>query len=316
MIHLRRSVVFLILALTVFFNIEKVSQRVLRAAATTTTGVTAPNSTPISEGINIQTFVYILGTLAVVSVLTIPPLWRAGVGVSLTVWLMLYAIAKLVVNQLDWYDILGGNNAYLLFTEVGLLALLIWRARHVARLLHDFEEAVSNITFADVSRRVKKLDEAEEDIQLELIRSRRHHHPLTVMVVEPESDSIQVALNRTIQEVQRAMMSRYVITGLARVVSGQLRRTDLVIDQREKNRFIIISPDTSFANCQMLADRIQAAAAVQLGVIVSCGVASFPDEALTFDELVQQAKSKLSAPAAINSAAIPVYSKNDKASVE
>jgi GGDEF domain-containing protein len=279
------------LALTVFFNIEKVSERFTSGAVE-------------QAGINFQTFVYVLGLLAVLAVLSIPLLWRAGVALALAVWLAIYLIAKLVLNRFDLLTIIGGNHAYLTFTELGMVAILIWRAHSVARLLHDFEEAVRNITFADVSRRVKKLEEAEDDIQVELIRSRRHHHPLTVMVVEPERESIQVALNRTVEEVQKAMMSRYVTTSLARVVSSQLRRTDLVIDQRDKNRFIIVSPDTTAANSTMLADRIQAAAAVQLGVLVSCGVASFPDEALTFEELVQQAKTNLRSPAEINRAVV------------
>lgn len=289
--HLRRSVIFLLLTLIVFFNIEKVSERFITSATD-------------QASINIQTFVYVLGTLAVLSVLVIPLLWRANVSLALVIWLVIYLIAKLAFTQFDVLGVIGGNHAYLTFTEMGLMAILIWRAHDVSRLLHDFEEAVRNITFADVSRRVQKLDDAEEDIQVELIRSRRHHHPLTVMVIEPEPESIQVALNRTVEEVQKAMMSRYVITSLARVVSGQLRRTDLVIDQREKNRFIIVSPDTTATNSTMLADRIQAAAAVQLGVLVSCGVASFPDEALTFDELVQQAKTNLRSPSEINRAVV------------
>ncbi len=287
MSHLRRSVIFLLLALTVFFNIEKVSERFVSGVGD-------------QASINIQTFVYVLGIVAVLSVLVIPWLWRANVSLALAVWLLIYIVTKLIVAQFDLLDILGGSHAYLTFTEMGMVAILIWRAHDIARLLHDFEEAVRNITFADVNRRVKKLDDSEEDIQVELIRSRRHHHPLTVMVVEPEAESIQVALNRTVEEVQKTMMSRYVITSLARVVSGQLRRTDLVIDQREKNRFIIVSPDTTAANSAMLADRIQAAAAVQLGVLVSCGVASFPDEALTFEELVQQAKTNLRSPSELN----------------
>ncbi len=295
MINLRRSVILLILALVVFFNIEKVSQRLSLVAAPSSN---APVAEPL---VNIDTFVYILGALAVASILVVPSLWHSNLSLAVAIWLAAYAVLKLWFNNWEVYEIVGGTNAYLTFTEIGMLVILMWRAYDVARRMHDFEEAVSNITFANLSRRIKKLDEAQDDIQTELIRSRRHHHPLTVMVVEPEVESIQVALNRTVQEVQRAMMSRYVTTSLARVISQQLRRTDLVVDQREKNRFIIVSPDTTAVNSAILADRIQAAAAVQLGVLVSCGVASFPDQALTFEELVQQAKSSLHSPAEIAS---------------
>jgi len=108
-------------------------------------------------------------------------------------------------------------------------------------------------------------------------------------------------------------MTRYVITSLARVISNQLRRTDLVLDQRDQGRFIILSPDTNAASSASVADRIQAAAAVQLGVLVSCGVASFPDEALTFEELVHQAKSNLRSP--IEPSGSPIYTSSEAKSV-
>lgn len=300
MITLRRSVILLILALTVFFSIEIVSTQF------NITGLAVDPFHADSEiqgaFINIEPFVYAIGILAVISVLVLPALWQPSVYRSIVLWIGVFLLFKALTVQFQLTEIIGGTHIYLTIAEIGLLLLLIWRAHDTARHMHDFEEAVSNITFADMSRRIKKLDEAEDDIQTELIRSRRHHHPLTVMVIEPEAESIQVALNRTVQEVQRAMMSRYVITSLARVVSNQLRRTDVVVEQREKNRFIIISPDTTAANSAILADRIQAAAAVQLGVLVSCGVASFPDQALTFDELVQQAKTNLHSPVEIPSA--------------
>ncbi|MGH2522288.1 MAG: GGDEF domain-containing protein [Anaerolineales bacterium] len=290
--HLRRSAIALLIDLAIFYNIERLNFGQANV-------------------INIASVVYILVIMAVLSILTIPLLWRSRFALSLTLWLAAYALCRLVLFRDRPF--LGEIYTYLTITEIALLSLTLWLAYDLARHLHDFEEAVKNITFADVNRRVRKLDEAEEDIQTELIRSRRHHHPLTVMVIEPESDSIQVALNRTVQEVQRAMMTRYVITSLARVISNQLRRTDMVLDQRDQGRFVIVSPDTNATSSAALADRIQAAAAVQLGVLVSCGVASFPDEALTFEELVHQAKSNLRSP--IETSTSPVYTSSEAKSV-
>jgi GGDEF domain-containing protein len=275
MTHLRRSVVALVINLAIFYNIERLDFGA-------------------RDVVDIQSFVYILGLAGVLSVLLVPWLARQRVTISLVIWAGIYFVFKLLIFSNR--PLLGDVYTYLTITEIALLLISVWWAHDVGRLLLDFEEAVKNITFADISRRVRKLEDAQEDIQTELIRSRRHNHPLTVMVVEPEADSIQVALNRTIEEVQRAMMTRYVTTSLARVISNQLRRTDMVLDQRDKGRFVILSPDTNAANAAALADRIQAAAAVQLGVLVSCGVASFPDEALTFEELVHQAKISVRPP--------------------
>ncbi|MBI3243742.1 MAG: diguanylate cyclase [Chloroflexi bacterium] len=287
--HLRWSLLALLIHLAVFYNIERLDfgrQSI----------------------IDIQSFVYVLGLLALVSIIFIPTLWRLHVSAPLSLWLGVYIICR--VTFFNDRPLLGGIDTYLTITELAALSLLIVLTHNVARDLHDFEEAVKNITFADVSRRVQKLEDASENIQLELIRSRRHHYPLTIMLVEPDAKSIRAILHRTVQEVQQAMIARYVITSLARVISKQLRRTDMVLDQHERGRFIIISPDTSASNSDILAQRIKAAAAEQLGVIVSCGVASFPDEALTFEELVHQAETSLqSSDNALSK--LPVYTPNE-----
>src|SRR5574341_457161 len=270
--HLRRSVIALLIGLTVFFNIERMDfgqQNV----------------------IDIQTFVYVLGILAVIAVVMIPGLWNTPLPVSLALWLGLYVLCRLFL--FNSRPLIGGIHTYLSITEAALLSILVWLAHNVGRSLSDFEEAVKNITLSDVNRRVRKMDEALEDIRMELVRSRRHQRPLTVMVVEAKPESIRAVLHRTVQEVQQAMMTRYVITSLARVIGGQLRRTDMGLDQRDRGRFVILSPDTKVASSSVVVDRIQAAAAAQLGGTIACGIASFPDDALTFEELVHRAEGNL-----------------------
>jgi hypothetical protein len=127
-----------------------------------------------------------------------------------------------------------------------------------------------------------------------MFRSRHHHHPLSVIVVEPKKDSHQVALHQAVKEVQETIMRSYVITKLANSLSRHLRRTDLVLEERERGRFIILCPDTSARDLNMLVEYIQATATEMVGVTVDCGMATFPDEALTFEELVRQAETRLS----------------------
>jgi len=270
--HLARSMIALLIGLAVFFNIERMDfgqQNV----------------------IDIQTFVYVLGILAVLAVIMIPAMWNTPLPVSLALWLGLYLLCRL--SFFSSRPLLGGVHTYLSITEVALLSILVGLAHNVGRSLHDFEEAVKNITLSDVNRRVRNMDEAIEDIRMELVRSRRHQRPLTVMVIEAKPESIRAVLHRTVQEVQRAMMTRYVVTSLARVIGNQLRRTDMVLDQRDRGRFVILSPDTNVASSSVVVGRIQAAAAEQLGVSIACGLASFPDDALTFDELVHRAEGHL-----------------------
>ncbi|MBF8283403.1 MAG: putative diguanylate cyclase [Anaerolineales bacterium] len=184
--HLARSIITLLIGLAVFFNIERMDfgqQNV----------------------IDIQTFVYVLGILAVLAVIMIPAMWNTPLPVSLALWLGLYLLCRL--SFFSSRPLLGGVHTYLSITEVALLSILVGLAHNVGRGLHD-------ITLSDVNRRVRNMDEAIEDIRMELVRSRRHQRPLTVMVIEAKPESIRAVLHRTVQEVQRAMMTRYVVTSV------------------------------------------------------------------------------------------------------
>jgi len=272
MTHHLRSIIALIAGLTLFFNIERLDFGQVNI-------------------IDISSFVYVIGFLAVLSIITIPPLGRAPLTVSLAGWIGAYLLCKfLVFNR---YPLFGGIHTYLSVAEVALLFMLIWLAHNLGRNLHDFEEAVKNITFSDVSRQIRNLDAAAEDIQLEFTRSRRHQRPLSVIVVQTQPESIRAILHRAVEEVQRKMMTRYVVTSLARVIGSQLRRMDLVLDQREQGRYIILSPETDAVNATVVVKRIQAAAIEELGVSVSCSVAAFPEDALTLEELVHRAELNL-----------------------
>ncbi len=277
--QLRASVIVLLFSLTVLFNIERldiIEQNV----------------------IDLDTFVYVLTIAAVLAIVALPVFRRMAAPPTVAIGLGVYALGKLVF--LNGRPLLGGIHTYQVVTEVALLSINIWLAQRVAHALLDFEEAVQNITMEGVSRQVKPLDQSTEDVQTELIRSRRHNRPLSVVVVKPDPASIQVTLHRTVLDVQRAMMMRYVVTGHARVLRTELRRTDVVMEERDQDRFVILCPETDAAGSTMLAERIRATIEGQLGVKVACGIASFPDEALTFDELVHRAESQL-----VESAALP-----------
>lgn len=68
---------------------------------------------------------------------------------------------------------------------------------------------------------------------------------------------------------------------------------DTVLEDRKNGRFIILCPEIDGQNSTVLIERIRMAVSRQLGIEVQCGTASFPDTALTFEELVNRAESQL-----------------------
>jgi hypothetical protein len=162
--------------------------------------------------------------------------------------------------------------------------------------LSEFEDAVKKITFTSNNRRIRQLEEATEEIQAEMFRSRHYHHPLSVIMVEPEAESVQNTLHRAVQEVQKSMMNSYIVNTMAQTLSQYLRQTDLILEQREQGRFLILCPDTNSQDLDLLVEYVKTVATEQLGTAVTCGMSTFPDQAITFEELVNQAETKLVSP--------------------
>ncbi|HEX6384832.1 MAG TPA: hypothetical protein VF177_09195 [Anaerolineae bacterium] len=272
MSHFKLSLVNLVLGLAIFFNVERLDFGQ-------------------ENFVDIQSFVYLFGIVAILSVMLLPPLSRLPVSLSLTLWLGLFLICKFLV--FNTRPVLGSVYTYLTITEAGLIAGLVVLAHRVGNGLQDFLEAVKNITLAKIGQQILQVEEAGELVRAEMTRSRHYHRPLSVIVAAPEADAVQVALPRLLQEAEQAFVHRYATARLAALMRKELRLIDTVLEDHQNSRFIILCPEINGQGCDVLVERIRAAVGQQLGVNIRCASASFPDKALTFEELISQAESQL-----------------------
>jgi len=238
--------------------------------------------------IDIQTFVYVIGIFAATSLVALPTFRRRSLKTLLIGWLIVYFSLRLTIFNVR--PLMGGLNLYLTITELVLLGIVIVLAYRVGQDLQDFEQAVINITLPRTNKQVRRIDEAIEDIQTEMLRSRRYQRPLSVTIVRPEPESMAASLQRSIREIQQAMIARYVLNSLMRVIADLMRRTDTVLETTNADEIIIVTPETNGEQVKILVDRVRVAAAQQLGITLACGSAAFPQDALTFEELVRTAE--------------------------
>jgi len=239
--------------------------------------------------INIDTFVYILATFAIVFTIMIPTLRRARISILLFFWLAVYFFIKIFVinNTPVW----GGISSYITVIEVVMFSFGVTLAHWVGRNMEDFEGAVENITFSEI-KRASNLKDAVESINNEIYRSRRYNHPLTMIMVEPLKGSQEMILNQSVREVQESMISRYVSISLARALREYIRRTDMLVEQPDKGRFIVITPETDKAESDRVISKIYDAAS-SIGAEVAVGICAFPDDALTLEDMLCRAELNL-----------------------
>src|SRR5690606_1051028 len=127
-----------------------------------------------------------------------------------------------------------------------------------------------------------------EDLYREVKRSRRFQHPLSLLVIKPRLDPTSVRLNDLMLDLQRAMSARYFQARLVKFLSEELRDTDLVAIDGDD--FVVLLPETAERDASDLLERLSRQAYQELGIDLAAGLASFPDQALTFTALMEAAR--------------------------
>ncbi|MBE2200912.1 MAG: hypothetical protein IAE79_20030 [Anaerolinea sp.] len=190
-------------------------------------------------------------------------------------------------------SIWGGIYTYLTLTEAVFVLVMVYLAHQVARVYYEFRQAVEYVTLADAGHHLLKVADAGQEIGREMSRSRHFHRALSVIIVRPDKQSVVKVTPRLLEEIQQNMAELWTAVRLSTTIKEQLRVVDMVMEDRENGRFIILCPEIDAQGATMLTNRIGKALANQLGVNISYGVASFPKEALTFETLLTEANSHL-----------------------
>jgi len=275
---IKRQVVLVLIYLVIVFSLERLD-------------VVVPGM------FNLHPFAYVLVVLAMILTIIIPQLRRASIYLLIPLWGGVYLVLwSLLLGQFTSFTY---DKLQVAIIEIVLVTTGVLLAHGLARHISQVEDTIESLAFGEIPGRATCLEDAAEAIKVELTRSRRYNHPLTVMVLEPDPETLQESLQRTLQEIRLNMARRYANARLCQILNETARRTDLVLQQAKKGRFVILCPETEPHASTILANRIQSLAHENLGISILWGTAAFPAEAVTFDELLQKAELKLLAPAAL-----------------
>lgn len=268
--RLRDLILILLLHLTIVFNIERLDLD----------GEIA---------INLETAVYGLTIVAVLMILSIKFLRSLSQPVLILLWAGVYFVMKLIF--ISERPLVGDIYTYLTFTELGLFLIAVFLAQKLALHIEEFEEALKNFAFARLSK-IKRVQEAHGEIQAEIYRSRRFQRPLSLIVLEQDGSTAQANISKIIQEAQRSLIDHYVSVMIARELSAQLRQTDILLEHDKKGRLVIVSPDTDNTGTEAFIKRLNSLNRSGL-FSVNFGAATFPNHALTFEQLLEHAETNL-----------------------
>lgn len=184
-------------------------------------------------------------------------------------------------------------DVYIGITEATFVVMVAALAGRLASAVQSLDAALGSVAFGENPALPLEAPQAGNEILAEMARSRRHERPLSVTVLAPNAESFDLAVDRSAEEVQRAIHSRYVRGKLSRLIADQLRRSDMLFEDARTGHYLVLSPETGDDGAALLVGRIRAATAAA-GLRLETGSASFPDHAVSFEQLVELAERRMS----------------------
>ena len=209
--------------------------------------------------------------------------------ISLYSYIIIWAIIYMLVWMFYWRFLLHLRSVQELAIQFLLIEIAAGLAHAIGQNIAQVEHLFEGFSASTYPNRTLDIDAARDRISTEITRSRRYNRPLSVLVLE--FDQIDQKDKKT-EIVQKDLLKRFTLAKIGQILGDFARQTDLIIDNQSDN-FVIVCPETDYQAITVLADRIRVAIKEKMDTWVMWGTASFPNEALTFDDLLSTAQDRV-----------------------
>jgi GGDEF domain-containing protein len=261
--RIRNTIGILLIWFFLFFNIER-----------------------INEPINIASFVYVYVLICSLVMLFFRPLLKAHFF-----WLFLISLSPYFVLKVWYYQNLLGRSLPLTITEMAAIGLTLFLSRQLAYELTEMSETVTNIIINPLTKGINPFETSQNQINKEIRRARQHQQEVSLLAVRISEQSLQLNRNRFIRELETEIIQKYINARVGKLFIDKLHITDIV--SQRGDLFVILLPQTGKEDTSNIVRRLQSNAQDSLGVTIKIGAATFPEEAITFEALLESAEQKM-----------------------
>ncbi len=262
---IRVRVVVLICWLAVFYSLER-----------------------LLESVNESRFTYTIALIMVLVSLLIPHVTKLR-----TLLLVAIAIPPMLVYKAITGSLATNFSVPIVFMEICFISLATILALWVNSAIDEFEKSIEKISIGNQDKYPESEAEGQALLYREVRRARNHQRPLTLMKVEIDEKTIDVALDRMVQEAQQIMKKQYALSNVSKTLCDKLEDSDIIV--QKKDYFLIILPETKPENVPGLIERLQKQVSEKVGINLKIGTASLPRDGLTLEGLLSKAAQDLQA---------------------
>jgi GGDEF domain-containing protein len=238
--------------------------------------------------VNFAAYFYLLAMISVPGTLFFPHVTRVSAAIPMGIWGGVYVILSLVIDRSYTTT---STDFSVVALEILLLEIGIWLAYRLAEQITHAESVMDELALGAFPNRAQELDEGSQRVKTEFNRSRRYNRPLSLLLMEVDPQSHNDN-GEVLKAIQYDIVNRFTVARVGQIIDDHLRQTDLVLRDR-RWCYVILCPETDLSAALLLAQRITDTIKEKTSLTVRLGAAAFPEEALTFDNLLNTARKRL-----------------------
>lgn len=244
------------------------------------------NTERLIAPINIASFMYGLAALYSIIIIFYAPVYR------LKPWsVFLISLVPYVGLKTYFSSPIGGMNIPLTVTEVVSLGITEFLSWQIGYGLETLRNEILKLTIGSANLAASPFQSAQAEFYREVRRARHYSRPVSVLSISPSKESIELSINRFLQEAQNNIIRQYIIARTADLLRSTLKETDVI--SMRNNHFLILLPETEQKHLPIVTKRLQHMAQEKLGLSLKIGASTFPEDALTFESLVETAEERM-----------------------
>ncbi len=238
--------------------------------------------------VNLTSFFYALVAATVILLLWLPLRRRQ-------LYLIVVGIVAFhgMVRMLLPTPLFDGIQKYLTFTEITALLVTAGLTWWLSQVLRDFEQAIEAISLPKRYSRVLSYKKLNKRINAEMGRARRHQKPLSVAMIALDPTTFNAALHQATQDVQAAMIARYVRVRVGVFLARHVRESDVVAHHDKNGVFLLLAPESQAEQTHNMLKRLASEVENEMHIRMRYSIADFPNTALTAEELLHRVKQDL-----------------------
>ncbi len=258
--------------------------------------------------VNIATFVYLLVLIYAILIILLRPFQRMPLYGVLLLSLIPYIILKIEAGLA-----ITGTGLPIVVTEICVIWITVVLVRQMACGLEGIREAMTKLTIGRLEKEAEPFDTGQSQIYQEIRRSRRYQRPASLLAISATEHSIQVSLDHFIKDAQQEIIDRYIDARIGKFLSTELGDLNIILQRGD--HFVALLPEADHERASEIINQLRISGQESLGLELNIGLATFPDEAVTFETLLQNAENEMISPTSVKHNEINLTSAHFKGAV-